>query len=56
MTDGHVLSRCKDFCTFFGVSDWRIAKKRLSALGFKLPRRGAPMIRREVLERKIDKS
>ena len=54
MTDGQVLQKCKDYIAFFGVSDWRIAKKRLEALGFTVPKGGAPMIRKEVLQRKID--
>jgi hypothetical protein len=54
MTDGHVFQKCKDYIAYFNVSDWRQAKKRLTKLGFKCPAKGAPMIRKEILERKID--
>lgn len=54
MTEGNVLQTWKDYQSFFGVGDQRTAEKRLSNLGVKIPKKGAPMMRLEVLQAKID--
>lgn len=54
MTDGGVMQRWKDYQTYFGGVDVKTVKSRLAVLGFKIPRWGAPIIRREMLDKKID--
>ena len=54
--NGNVLALWKDYLEYFDVLDWRTAERRLVALGFKRKkgRRGAPMIRRVVLDKAVD--
>ena len=54
MTDGGVLVKWKDYRIYFDVQQTRTAKQRLSALGIKIPKAGAPTLRREVLDMKVD--
>lgn len=54
MTDGNVLQKWKDYCTYFGGVDKKTAKGKLELLGFRCPKRGAPMIRLEALKKRID--
>jgi len=51
---GNMLKTWKDYLHFFDVLDRRTAEKKLSKLGFRIPRRGPPMIRRLVLEQRVD--
>lgn len=44
----------KDYYEFFGVIDQRTAANRLIALGFKMPKKGAPNIWRSTLLARID--
>ena len=43
----------KDYAEYFGC-DCRTAKKKLAILGFRVPEIGFPMIRKSVLDRKVD--
>ncbi len=52
--NGNMLNTWKDYTEFFGGINWRTAKRKLAKLGFKIPSRGAPMIRRVVLEQRVD--
>jgi hypothetical protein len=58
MTDGGVLAKWKDYQIYFGTAEKMVDKKtaqaRLRMLKIRIPRRGAPLIRREALDRIID--
>ena len=58
MTDGGVLAKWKDYQTYFGTAEKMVDKKtaqsRLRSLKIKIPRRGAPLMRRTALDKLID--
>lgn len=54
MTQGNVLQTWKDYGIFFGITDQRTIEKRLINLKVKIPAKGAPMMRLEVLQARID--